>query len=188
LIYVKDPVVSERAKHTDIWTKVEGYGDTSVGLEDVPRFMEIVQPRQGASIIDVGAGNCLATRALIEQGLDTWAMDITSVALPPDITKFYEMPIWGEWRGAFTYGYCCDVLQYVPPEYVMLCIDRMIMQCRKVWLHVSFVVDKYADKVGEPLHKTIMPYEWWLLRIATLARIDEARDLCESGIFVVRHK
>ena len=62
----------------------------------------------------------------------------------------------------------------------------MLTMCRKVWLHISFEPDKFSDQVGEPLHRTIMPYQWWLLRIATLARIDEARDLCESGIFVIR--
>ncbi len=188
MIYVQDAVVSERQKFVDIWTKVKGYGDKSVGLEDVPRFLDICQPREAASIIDVGAGACAATQELIRRHYDAWAMDITSVAVPPGINKFYEQPIWGEWKGAFTYGFCCDVLQYVPPEYAMLCVDRMVTMCRTVWLHISFIPDAFGDQTGEPLHKTLMPYEWWLLRIGTLARVVEARDLCESGIFVVRHK
>jgi len=188
VIHVSDATISERTRYSDIWTKVPGFGDASVGLQDVPHFMEIVQPRAGASIIDVGTGNCAAMLEFQRLGLDAWGLDITSAVVPAGVSKFYEQPIWHEWRGAFTYAFCCDVLQFVPPEYAMLAIDRMIQQCRKVWLHISFIPDKFGAVTGEALHRTMMPFEWWLLRIATLGRIDEARDLCESGVFVVRHK
>ena len=198
-MYIVDGAAQERAKYAEIWTTIPEYRDYSPGAVNVERFMSVMKPVRGASIIDIGCGTGIAGLAFErEHGLRSWFLDITGAALDPaiDRDRFIEAPLWERWaRGGggplktkrrWDYGFCCDVLEHIPPEYTMLTIDRILEACGTAWLQIALQPDVFGQKIGEPLHLTVQPFTWWLIRIATLGTVIDARDLCGLALFIVR--
>lgn len=154
-----------------------------------------MRPHSGARIIDLGCGAANAGLDLADRGYDVTYLDITDAALPPIIDRkhFIQSPLWGKWGVGcrhgnghrWDYGFCCDVLEHIPVEYTMLCIDRILEYCSVAWLQICNKGDDFGKMIGEPLHVTVQPYSWWLVRIATLGKVVEARDLCDDSLFVV---
>lgn len=190
-IHVADGAAQERAKYAEIWSRFPQYREHSPGLENVDRFMATMQPPQGHSVIDLGAGDCRAGLALKDRGLDAWWLDLTDAGVPDELDRkrFIEAPLWSQWRHPlkrrWDYGFCCDVLEHIPTEYVALCLDRILANCRTAWLQISLVPDEFGKLIGEPLHLTVRPFSWWLVRLATLGTVMDARDLCGNGLYVV---
>lgn len=191
-MYVQDGNKQERDKYQEIWTSVPEYRLYSPGEENVDRFMQVIKPKIGETIIDIGAGECKAGLKFEHYGLRPWYLDITDAARPDGIedNKFILSPLWGDWRypfniGIWDYGFCCDVMEHIPTEYTMLCLDRIISNCQISWLQISLVEDIMGKMIGETLHLTVRPFDWWLVRLATLGKVMDARDLINTGLYVV---
>lgn len=185
----------ERDKYEKIWTSVEEYRDYSPGLVNVDRAMEIIQPEQGSTLIDIGCGGGVAGLAFQRHGMKVWYLDITEAGLVPDVPRdrFIKSPLWAPGWGIggvnrWDVGFCCDVLEHIPPEYTMLVIDRIVQHCGIAWFQISNLQDQFGANIGMPLHLTVQPYAWWLSRIAEIADVKVARDLCGESLFVVRAK
>lgn len=194
-------VEAERAKYETVWA-FEDYKKYSPGMENVARFLKIVQPEPREWIIDIGCGTGGAGLELEKAGLETHWLDITDAALDPAVKreKFIQKPIWGDWSfprshsisksasifsTGWHYGFCCDVLEHIPPEYVMLCLDRITENCGTSWLQVCNLPDNFGKLVGQPLHLTVQPFVWWRERLKEMGTLVEARDLCGTSLFVV---
>src|SRR6266478_2401421 len=102
----------ERAKYTEIWRDVPAYRAYSPGMENVSRFMRVMNPERGSTLIDIGCGTGEAGLELERLGLDVHWIDITDAGLHPDISrsKFIQATLWENWRGRYwyDYGFCCD--------------------------------------------------------------------------------
>ncbi len=190
MIYVSDTAASERAKYEAVWQFPE-YHEFSPGLQNVDRFMEVMKPQLASSVIDVGCGACVAGLELKKRGMDVWYLDLTDAAVPEEVDhrRFIKAPIWSRWGWnkslGWDYGFCCDVMEHVPPEYTMLCLDRILGCCRTTWFQISFVQETFGSLIGDRLHLTVQPFSWWRDRIGDLGKLVEARDLCGMGMFVV---
>ena len=198
-IHVADGAAQERAKYAEIWSTVPEYRKYSPGLENVERFMSVLEPKVGSTVIDIGCGTGGAGLSLQnDHGLKSWWLDITDAALDPGIerSRFIESPLWApDWsvkhsgplqvERRWDYGFCCDVLEHIPTEYAMLTVDRILASCQTAWLQICLVPDEFGKKIGEPLHLTVKPFSWWLVRLATLGTVIDARDLCGNGLYVV---
>lgn len=188
-IHVADGAAQERAKYAEIWSLDEYRESHSPGLENVDRFMKVMEPEPGSSVIDIGCGQGRSGLEFQNRGMRAWWLDITDAGLVPEVdrSRFIEAALWATtWgSGHLDYGFCCDVLEHIPPEYSMLCVDRILQHCNKAWLQIAFLPDEFGKLIGEPLHLTVHPYSWWLVRLATLGKVVEARDLCGQGLFVV---
>ena len=192
MIYIQDGNRQERNKYNEIWTTVPEYRIHSPGFNNVERFMKILKPEVGKTIIDIGAGECKAGLEFEKFGLRSWFLDITDAAKPKDVDekRFILSPLWGNWRFPINnliwdYGFCCDVLEHIPPEYTMLCLDRILNNCRISWLQISLIEDGMGQAIGETLHLTVRPFDWWLIRLGTLGKVLDARDLLNAGLYVV---
>jgi SAM-dependent methyltransferase len=192
MIYVQDGNKQERDKYAEIWNEIPEYKLVSPGLQNVDRFLKVMKPSLGETLIDIGCGQGKAGLEFEKHDLRVWYLDITRAGILPEVnvSKFIEKPIWGDWKYPvsnfkFDYGFSCDVLEHIPPEYTMLCLDRIIKNCRISWLQIALVEDGMGDSIGEKLHMTVRPFDWWLTRLATLGNIIEARDLLEQGLYVV---
>jgi 2-polyprenyl-3-methyl-5-hydroxy-6-metoxy-1,4-benzoquinol methylase len=194
-MHIADGAAQERDKYAEIWGFEEYRTSESPGLINVERFMSVVKPAPMSTIIDIGCGQGGAGLEFKKLGLIPSWVDITSAALNPEVDRqyFVESPLWGDWRGqrrqhGWDYGFCCDVLEHIPPEYTMLSLDRIISNCRTTWLQIALRPDEFGKLIGETLHLTVRPFDWWLIRLATLGRVIDARDLCGEGLFIVERK
>lgn len=185
-------IETERAKYSEIWSNVPDYRKYSPGMENVTRFMDIMKPKRNATLLDIGCGTGDAGLEFQNQGLDVRWIDITDAGLNPIIPsqRFIQKSLWGDWRDwkyGYDYGFCCDVMEHIPPEYTMLVIDRIISSCRTAWFQIALVPDHFGATIGQPLHLTVQPFTWWLDHLRCCPGvITEARDLCGQALFVVK--
>ena len=193
-MHIADGAAQERAKYAEIWSLPEYREAHSPGLDNVDRFMEVMDPKPRDRIIDIGCGSGRAGLEFQNRGLRPWWLDITDAGLDPavDRSRFIETPMWSPWPNrifpAWDYGFCCDVLEHIPTEYTMLTIDRILTACTTSWLQIALRPDEFGKLIGEPLHLTVRPFDWWLIRLATLGTVVDARDLCGTALFIVRRK
>ena len=188
-MYIPDGNAQERNKYAEIWSIDQYRKAHSPGLQNVDRFMEIVAPQPGQSLYDVGCGSGSAGLKFAENGLRVTYVDITPAGLEPQVPMdhFIEAPLWGLWaQEQHNYAFCCDVMEHIPTEYVMLTLDNILQSCELAWFQICHLPDEYGKLIGEPLHLTVRPHNWWLVRLATLSEVIDARDLCGSGLYIVK--
>jgi hypothetical protein len=179
----------ERAKYAEIWQQVPEYRNFSPGMQNVDRFMSIINPAAGSSLVDVGCGEGKAGLDFQARGLLVDWVDITDAGLSPEVPRkrgFTQSAIW-HWAPApgWDYGFCCDVMEHIPPEYTMLCIARIMDACETAWFQICNVPDQFGQRIGRPLHLTVQPFTWWRDRLSDFGMLVEARDLCGNSLFVV---
>ncbi|MDB5555420.1 MAG: Methyltransferase type 11 [Rhizobium sp.] len=191
-LHIADAAASERAKYDEIWGHAE-YKKFSPGLENVERFINVLEPYAMASLIDVGCGAGVAGLEFQKIGFRVTWLDLSDAGLDQKVDRknFIQSPIWSDqWalrnKGlGWDYGFCCDVMEHIPTEYTTLCLDRIIKACRTTWFQIALHPDEFGAMIGKPLHLTVQPFKWWLERIASLGNVIEARDLCGTALFVV---
>jgi len=167
---------TERSKYEQIWQH-DKYRETSPGEQLGHMFLQQAKPAVGETVIDFGCGTGrggLMLNAL--GGLKPVFVDFASNALDPDIREasaknpdkwpFYrhdlsKWPYPMELKGV-KYGYCCDVMEHIPPEQVMLVLKNILRSARHVFFSIATEPDNLGGLIGEQLHLTVQPFEWWL--------------------------
>jgi hypothetical protein len=190
-LHIPDSAAAERLKYEEMWD-VEDYHKKSPGLENVDRFMSVIKPKRETMLLDAGCGAGVAGLEFASRGLDVHWLDITGFALKEDVprNRFIEQPLWQHipkpspvhWQ----WGFCCDVMEHIPPEYTMAVVLRLLRACRVVWFQIAFFPDGFGQAIGKDLHLTVMPYSWWLEHLSAVGKVIDARDLCGVGMFVVQ--
>jgi len=182
----------EQNKYAQLWGMPQ-YREWSPGMDNVQRFLDIVKPAAGASILDIGCGSGKAGLEFANLGFDVWWHDITEAGLDPHVPRerFLQSTLW-RWEvpssdDNFDYGFCCDVMEHIPPEFTMLVLHLILSACKTTWFQIALIPDNCGQLIGETLHLTVRPFTWWRDRFLDLgAQIIEARDLIDSGLYIVR--
>jgi 2-polyprenyl-3-methyl-5-hydroxy-6-metoxy-1,4-benzoquinol methylase len=190
---------AERDRYSDVWNSVSDYGNHAPGEARLPMFLDMVGDERG-TILDAGTGSGRGALALKAAKFDVYTCDVTQDGMieAARALPFREACLWhdlravanhtGHWgRSKFSFVYCCDVLEHIPPQFTMLAIDQLLRVTRRgLFLSISLVPDNFGAWVGAPLHQTVMPYVWWRDSIRELGEIVESRDLISDGVFFVR--
>lgn len=191
-LHINDAAASERDKYAEISILPE-YNVVHPGEESADWFMKVVKPRVGETLIDIGCGTGGAGLKLQKFGLRVTWLDLVNVRLDPKIDRkdFIHTTLWDrQWplnrRMGWDYGFCCDVMEHLPPEYTMLVADRIISCCRTAWLQIACVPETHGALINKPLHLTVENFEWWRDRLASLGTLTEARDIFPRALFVVK--
>jgi hypothetical protein len=178
-----DILKHEQGKYEQIWD-LPAYSDNSPGSKYADMFMQITGAQPKDSVIDLGCGAGAGGRALVEHKLLVTYLDFVQV---PDVPEpFIQQSLWepisaGTWK----YGFCCDVMEHLPPEFSMLAVHNMLEACDGVFFSIAFAPDYFGRFVGEPLHLNVKPFVWWRDRLAGMGNLIEARDLLGEGVFYV---
>lgn len=188
---------AERAKYKEIWDIPE-YEHSSPGEAFVDVFGELASPEEDEGLIDLGCGSGRAGRALAKKyRLNVTYLDFVQV--DKQNKPFIKQVLWRPFPSRnpkWSYGFCCDVMEHIPVEYVMLTLDCIRASCRNVFFSISnipdgftgFILKKYNMRLGSPLHLTVMPYSWWLSKMREIGEVIDARDLQNTSLFYVRMK
>lgn len=177
----------ERVKYERAWG-LDNYSDNSPGADFVPLFMSIVKPARGQSVYDIGAGHGAASRALKDAGLDVHAFDLTSHGWPHSDIPIMVGTVWkhlGWGEHDFDYGYCCDVMEHLPTQFVALSISEILRTCRQAFFSICFKQDVHGDAIRDRLHLTVESFSWWRDTFREIGYVHEARDLIGDGVFLV---
>jgi hypothetical protein len=154
----------ERSKYEAMWEHAE-YRHVSPGEISAQVFIDLVNPESRCRIIDYGCGTGRGSRAIrqlseceviqvdfAENCRDRDCRDFTFVVC--DMTK--KIPILAH------YGYCTDVMEHIAPENVDIVLKNIMDSAGKCFFQISTVPDVCGELIGQQLHLTVKPYEWWM--------------------------
>lgn len=175
----------ERAKYARIWND-DQYSENSPGVEAIPMFEKIMRPKPSDTILDIGAGSGAAARALKARGYSVEAFDLTDAKWQADSGILLHLgSIWSGMPAGFDIGFCCDVMEHIPTQFVALTVREILRSCERAFLSISFLEDGFGERIGMPLHLTVQPFVWWRDTLRECGRVIDARDLIGAGVFHV---
>ena len=164
-------------------------------------FEEIAKPEEGSSIIDFGSGTARASLALAQLGFRVQMLDITEQSMDSEVEdylvdnpvnlKFKEVNLWDTnsmFQYHAEYGYCCDVMEHIPTEYVMLVLNNILACTPRAFFYICLVPDAFGQIIGKPLHLTVKPFLWWREKLNEVANVVDARDLLHNGMYYVESR
>jgi SAM-dependent methyltransferase len=132
----------------------------------VERFVEIAKP--DGKIIDFGCGTGRAALKMQEMGLDVLAVDFTDNCRdkPALALSFLQWDLTRPLPVSAPYGYCTDVMEHIPTDLVGTVISNIMASAERVFFQIATVPDKFGASIGQTLHLTVKPHEWWLEQFA----------------------
>jgi hypothetical protein len=164
-----DPIsTQERAKYERMWA-CDQYRDDHVSAH-AAAALERCRPAAADSLIDFGAGAGYASAHFIDAGMRVLAIDIASNAMDRRLTPRVPRLIGSLWDLPVTltadWGFCCDVMEHVPPERVddVLAVIRESTR-RSTYFCISLRPDGCGRLIDATLHLTVRPWEWWRARV-----------------------
>lgn len=204
-------VEHQKRLYQEVWSTSASYGEMSPGFNNVGLFLSMAEGRYaaGQTVLDAGTGSGKGAVALAKAGFSVSMCDLTCEGLTPEAEAvgpaFSGVCLWHDLAAVvyldrvarqaeshepterFDWVYCCDVLEHIPTEYTMLTISRLLEVARLgVFLSIALVPDDFGVWVGESLHQTIRPFEWWRDRLKDLGELVECRDCLLYGAYLVR--
>lgn len=200
----EDTHESEKSKYEAVWD-IPNYRIHSPGEKSLKAFLDIVDPVKGSSIVDFGNGCGRASLKLAEQGFSVKMIDLTEKSMDEDVRSavndeecllgmtFMEGSIWDisipHDKLSGDYGYCCDVMEHIPPKYIMQTLSNIMMRVEEgCFFYICLVPDSFGKMIGKPLHLTVRKFPWWKEHLSEVGDVVEARDLHHNGLFYVRKK
>lgn len=204
----------EREKYEKAWAIPE-YHNFSPAMNIMPLFKAMVKPPKRPTgkgkaaqrlenyalptLLDIGCGTGRASEHLSEKGWSVTMLDHVQVNKDSEL-PFIKANIFGQWptnkigvrkigpQGwtyPFDQGFCCDVMEHIPPEEVDAALNNIATRCERMFFSINFNADHFGAQVGHPLHLTVQPFMWWVRKLNEFGTVKAARDLMGEGVFDV---
>ena len=188
-----ETAAAERAKYEQVWEAPE-YRRYSPGEAMAWPFIRIARPK--GSIIDFGCGPGRASLMFHLFGLDVTMIDTAVNCLDDEIVqeigaRFVQGNLWDSDLPipVADYGYCVDVMEHIPPEWVGAVIANILRHAQTTFFHICLRKDHFGEAlIGHPLHLTVKPFAWWRDLLGAHGEIIDGRDLIDNGLFIVRSR
>lgn len=183
------PKLDERDKYRRIWED-RSYGDVSPGSRNVGFFLDKFKPT--GTVIDFGCGSGKAGALIAKNSAcQVILADFAENCLDREISgtlPFYTADLRHEMSIRGDYGFCCDVLEHIPPEDVDSTICNIMACVAKSFFQISTVDDKWGITIGHPLHLSVHPASWWKERFQSLGFAIDWMDESEmEAYFFITH-
>lgn len=157
------PQLSEVEKYKTMWDMMV-YREYSPGEETAQLFVDVVEPR--GVVGDFGCGTGRGGLAIKNKtGCEVILIDFAPNCLDPqarplpfvewDLSK-PKIPV------IVDHGYCCDVMEHIPPEQVEGVISNVMAACSHgCFFQISTTDDNTGVLIGQRLHLTVHGFDWW---------------------------
>lgn len=165
--------------------QVPGYSE-GPGLSYVDLALKYIP--KGVSIIDFGCGTGDAAKKFETLGHDVQVVDISDRCLRAChglnhvffLASLHNLPLElfpAEW------GFCTDVMEHLPEQWVDQALLGIAGKVRSCFFTISGHPDGWGKHIGQKLHLTVAPAEWWIDMIrkhfASVMWINENRNIYE---------
>jgi hypothetical protein len=157
---MKDKALFQREleKYRKAWALPE-YKQYSPGGEAAPKAIEFFHTRQ-KSLWDFGCGNGKALERFRKAGFVCKGIDFVRMDQDAIEGCLWDLDI--QKLGKRDFGFCVDVMEHIPTEKVSAVLHNIWSMCRsKIWFGIALTHDRCGELVGETLHLTVQPVEWW---------------------------
>lgn len=156
--------MSKQELYERMWL-FDDYRAVSPGQELVPGFLATLKPAEGSLVRDFGCGTGRAGLRLKAAGLRVELIDFAGNCRDPEALTLpfrkhdLRQPL-GECESAL--GFCTDVLEHIEEADLPAVLATIKSACTQAMLHVSLIEDVGGDLLGQRLHVTVRPADWWL--------------------------
>lgn len=162
----------ERQKYEHMWSHYPPYRLWYESEKLVPDFLSHV--KAGQTINDYGCGPGRTSLMMKEAGHKIVMIDIAHNSLDEHVRarlgddfRFIVAPLWdmpdvprSNW------GFCCDVMEHIPEEKVEAALGEIAKKSSNLFFQIATFRDSTGPHVlGEHLHCTVYPAEWWEKRL-----------------------
>ena len=87
------------------------------------------------------------------------------------------------------YGICCDVMEHIPDESLEKVIRNIMEAAEVVFFQISTFPDDFGQLIGQPLHLSVHPHDWWLGLFENIEyAVNKDIDGDNASIFIERRK
>ena len=193
----------EKAKYEKAWSHT-AYRNSSPGEVFVADFIQMECETNGTDglvseglLADFGCGCGRASLLFHRMGLQVDCYDIAENCFDPEVAEVMapylrNMGFWSDEfkqvESFYDYGYCCDVMEHIPPERVDEVIKSIVSKCRRVFFSVCFENDHFGEHLEEHLHLTVQPFLWWRNKFLEYGNVIAAKDLFSNGVFLIESR
>jgi SAM-dependent methyltransferase len=180
---VVDPASSpsdnpELQKYLKLWNMAD-YRAHSPGEYWSATFLQQSAASRDAEVIDFGCGTGRGGLMLaLIGGMKVKLLDFAPNCLDEEVAdacktqgdriSFEVADLTKPIDSAAVYGYCCDVMEHIPPADVKKVLRNILSSAQHVFFAISCVRDAFGPTIGEDLHLTIQPMSWWLKQLTDL--------------------
>ncbi len=195
-------ITDEQQKYMKCWN-LPAYRNHSPGERTVDMFLECdieLSDAEGnpSTLIDWGCGTGRGGYKLWRRGFDVTLLDfapncldenIAAVASIDDGTlRFLEHSLIDKLDYHADYGYCCDVMEHLPPDEVDAALAVILENSTHCFFQISTMQDHFGshEDINEPLHLSVHGYQWWLKKFVSHGvRIHRSMERPGQVIFFV---
>ena len=162
----------EQRKYEKMWA-IDDYRKVAPGETTAQIFLEQSKPMKDSTLIDFGCGTgrgglmCALMGQMVvtlvdfaENALDEEVRNAT--VTQPHRIKFVQHDLNKKMDLHAMYGYCTDVMEHIPPDEVDRVLANILLSANHVFFQISCQPDIMGERIGEQLHLTVKPYDWWL--------------------------
>jgi len=161
----------ETIKYGKLWNFPE-YRKHAPGEFYSQLFLTHAKPRPGAHVIDYGCGTGRGGVMLASLGkLKVTMLDFVNNCLDEDVRKlimssdgqltFIKADLEKRIPVVAEFGFTSDVMEHIPPDKVDLVLDNILQSAQTVWFTIATFEDSFGEAIGEHLHLSVHPFEWW---------------------------
>lgn len=174
-----DTYLKEKQKYTRLWSSIPEYREASAADLLAPAFLSYFSPqlRPGQRIIDFGCGAGRSAIPFLSKGLQVDLLDFAEPCLDPEIflltasqkALFWEACLWDlpPDLPAADWIVCFDVLEHLPEEKIGASLKGMAQKMKRGGLFsIDLCTDRFGSEIGDTLHLTLKPKEWWRNQIS----------------------
>lgn len=183
----------EQRKYDDLWTNYPQYRRYSPGEVAVTRFLELANPLPGDTVLDAGCGGGTAAVMLKAKSLGVSLVDFSDAAPDGTLRAFFpfhhcsldQLP---QHVQPHDWVFCVDVMEHIPEPMVLSSFEGMREVCKRgAYFEIGLTPDGCGKLIGETLHVTLKPPEWWLPRVLKFwpeakAKIDNGNLMIFGGL------
>lgn len=157
----------EAQKYGRMW-ELPAYRAVAPGEIYAPLFVDKAKPKHGSHVIDFGCGTGRGALALHDAGMKVTMLDFVRNSLDGNVKdringslSFVKHDLCNPSPVVAEYGFCCDVMEHIPSDKVGVVLDNILRAGKTCFFAISLTEDRCGQAIGETLHLTIRPFEWW---------------------------
>lgn len=168
-----------KAKNLELWGRAH---KENLGLDLFRAHEKAYALLSYTTFIDIGCGDSRLMQYIADKA-EPWPVVYGLDLVPGDNTEnILQGCLWEEWPAKlwpiFDLGICCDVLEHIPTEKVDDVLEQMFLNCNNLLISIALRIDVQGDLIGERLHLTVKPKEWWYRKL--IDHLPDGKILIES--------